>query len=66
MKVISVSDWDANMNDMLRGRNEHEIYDMGYGVNDIYIENENKHLRDNAPLFKFCPWCGREVKEKSE
>lgn len=38
----------------------------GYGVNDIYIENENKHLRDNAPLFKFCPWCGREVKEKSE
>ena len=30
MKVINVSDWDTRMNDMLRGRNEHEIYDMGY------------------------------------
>ena len=38
----------------------------GYGVNDIYIENEHEHLRDNAPLFKFCPWCGRKVKEETE
>lgn len=30
MKVIDISDWDSRLNDMLRGRNEHELYDMGY------------------------------------
>ena len=33
----------------------------GYGVNDIFLDNEHDHLRDKGPLFNFCPWCGRTV-----
>lgn len=30
MRPINISEWDAYKADMLRGRNEHEHYDMGY------------------------------------
>lgn len=30
MKLIDMSGWDARMDDMYRGRNARDIYDMGY------------------------------------
>lgn len=30
MKLIDMSGWDARMDDMFRGRNARDIYDMGY------------------------------------
>ena len=33
----------------------------GYGVNDIFVENEGDHLPDKGPIFNYCPWCGAKI-----
>lgn len=35
----------------------------GYGVNDIFLENEHDFLPNTGPLFKYCPWCRAEIRE---
>ena len=33
----------------------------GYGVNDIFVENEGSHLPDKGPIFNYCPNCGAKM-----
>ena len=35
----------------------------GYGVGDIFVENEHDFLPNTGPVFKYCPWCGAEITE---
>lgn len=35
--------------------------ECGYGVNDIFVEDERRHLLDIGPIFRYCPNCGAKM-----
>lgn len=68
MKLIDMSGWDARMDDMFRGRNARDIYDMGYmdalaQVDDWLDAQPTLTLDDLRPKGRWedgtCTNCGQ-------